>query len=97
MMWRFKGWLFLLLLVGAAACALPEEERPDESTSSRYALEALDEDGTWELWQWYVVQGIDGCDPPPDPWHPFVRFGYCDAGAEHEMIPNVSYDDQSQD
>jgi hypothetical protein len=30
----------------------------------------------------YQEMGINPCDPPPDPWHPFVVYALCDCEAK---------------
>lgn len=87
--------LVLLWVASLAACALPPEEGEGDRGITRQALEDLDERGTAQLWDWYLEQGWEPCDPPPDPWHPFIKYGYCsvDGEVEHEAIPNASYDE----
>jgi hypothetical protein len=80
-----------LALALVASCTLPSDEERDERDLSMQAWEDLDERATWELYQRYIAQGIDPCDPPPDPWHPFVKYGFCELTPE--PIPDHSYDE----
>ncbi len=87
----------LLALATQLSCMAPIEESSDDSgdTYTPQALKDLDEGEARTLWQFYVEQGLRACDPPPDPWHPFVRYGFCGAqrNVENEAIPAKSYDD----
>jgi hypothetical protein len=86
--------LVLVSLIGALACSLPAEDEERPEGMSRQALEDLDEPATRVLWKWYLEQGIEPCDPPPDPWHPFVKHGFCSVDdVHHEVVPNASYDE----
>ena len=83
-----------LALSCAASCALETDQGPPDANMTRAALRDLDERATEVLWQEYLRQGISPCDPPPDPWHPFVTYGYCSAGAvNHEAVPGTSFDE----
>lgn len=93
---KSQGWgvLLLLLVLGGFACTADTDDEVDSGVTLQ-RLEDLDEDRAWTLFQWYLTQGMAPCDPPPDPWHPFVKYGYCSAddGIEHEVVPNASYDE----
>jgi hypothetical protein len=71
---------FALLSLGA--CMQP----PAEESAVGEASDALDgmlsERATYDLYWWDMRHGIDPCDPPPDPWHPFVVYGFCPAADE---------------
>ncbi len=89
-------WVGLAVWVGlfASGCAVEEETEDQRSGFTLQRLEDLDQRGAWVLYQWYLQQGLLPCDPPPDPWHPFVRYGYCSAdGIQHEPLPDDSYDE----
>ncbi len=91
---KFRFLILLLALGALAACAVETTEESTPAGMTRQSLEDLDEQGTWELYQWYFEQGLTPCDPPPDPWHPFARHGFCPVGdVEHEVVPNKSYDE----
>jgi len=72
--------LTLALVLSLAACIV----EPAEEGATGLGAQAVDGPGAAPsdmdveaLYRWYLAQGIDPCDPPPDPWHPFVRQGYC--------------------
>jgi hypothetical protein len=93
---RFLKTLVALALgTGIASCAMPVEEQPEEHGISleTESVENFDERQTWELYQRYIAQGLDPCDPPPDPWHPFVKYGFCPSPVAADPVPSESFDE----
>ena len=69
----------VLALLGLAACM----QEPIEESTAGQASEALEgflsEAATRALYYRCIEQGVDPCDPPPDPWHPLAVYGFCAA------------------
>ena len=71
---------FVLLALGA--CVQPPAEESAVGQASWALDDMLSERATYDLYWWYIRHGIDPCDPPPDPWHPLVVYGFCAAEAD---------------
>lgn len=72
---RLTAMALLVLLLGA--CILPSDERESNGLGTTPADNWPPGITVQEAYDWYLIHGEDPCDPPPDPWHPFVTDGYC--------------------
>jgi len=67
----------LVTLLGLAACIVEPVEETETGRMTLAVERILSEREARALFEWFVTQGIDPCDPPPDPWSPFAIYGYC--------------------
>jgi hypothetical protein len=96
-MMKWTSWKLVLVsfLLSLATVACAVDGGDGENGVRVEALQGLDREETWQLYEWYVEHGFTPCDPPPDPWSPFVQYGCCENvhGFEHEIVPSESYDE----
>lgn len=71
---RLLAPLLALFLLGACIADTDESSTTGIEVHGIAAPPGLD---LGETYEWYTLQGLNPCDPPPDPWHPFVTHGYC--------------------
>ena len=85
------GLALVVAIFAISACTLGVEES-ESGDRSLQRLEDMDAGAARELYDWYILQGINPCIPPPDPWHPFAKYGYCE-NVDFDAVPNQSYDE----
>ncbi len=73
----------LLTILALSSCSLQSDEDKTD-TAPLHMRGVPDDPNVRAVYDWYVSQGQDPCDPPPDPWHPFVTHGLCPAGIERQ-------------
>ncbi len=72
---RIAAPLLALLLLGA--CITDQDEGGPIDVEGDPLVAAPPDFSVSEVYHWYKQQGLDPCEPPPDPWHPFVVEGFC--------------------
>jgi hypothetical protein len=74
----------LVTLLGVAACVVEPAAETDIGQQGEALEQPWTEAEARALYEFYLQQGLDPCDPPPDPWHPFVIYDYCRASTQIE-------------
>jgi len=67
----------LLAILALSGCSLQSDEDHKTDAAPLRSRAQPQDPNIKAIYDWYVSQGQDPCDPPPDPWHPFVENGLC--------------------